>query len=544
MKKNYSLQKMLLILLVALILPLNIISIVVSSIIVDDAVSSIQSSIEVTLSSYTDEISQIIYNTDYQLYNLLNKDTSGVSFYSLPESLEYELVKNDITNTLLVSRQLIPQADVFYFYRTDLNDLMIIPHNKNIFHEYLVENDCLEKITPENGIWHLAVLDGVTYLTKQQRDSNVSYGAFIDLDARIANLNEDVRYPFYSAAFSQDPIPEPAGKTLLSARCSNAPIYLNITFDRTVFNRNISILRWSLIILSVLYIILIPLLYRILRRWIIYPLEELNTAHASLEAGIEDYRITSAANSSEFEQAYTSFNNMAISLQNLRLEKINHELVRKQMLLDNLQLQIRPHFLLNTFNLIYSMLQAQKTVPAQEILLYISEYFRYLFKYDQNLVLFIKEWELIEQYINISKYQYEDAFTFNYSLDPEISLVRIPPLLLHNFIENILQHALSSRKTVHIMVTGFYESGTVTFQIADDGRGMPEEEVDLINNNHFDDYMRGHHVGIRNSIKRLKYFYNNQGTVSVESTVDEGTLFTITFPFDLETTVDSETEHE
>lgn len=56
--------------------------------------------------------------------------------------------------------------------------------------------------------------------------------------------------------------------------------------------------------------------------------------------------------------------------------------------------------------------------------------------------------------------------------------------------------------------------------------------------------MRGHHVGIRNSIKRLKYFYNNQGSVSVESAVDEGTLFTITFPFDLETTVDSEAESE
>lgn len=150
----------------------------------------------------------------------------------------------------------------------------------------------------------------------------------------------------------------------------------------------------------------------------------------------------------------------------------------------------------------------------------------------------------VYKHIKISKYQYEDAFTFHYSLDPEISLVRVPPLLLHNFIENILQHALSSRKVVHIMVTGFYESGTVTFQIADDGRGMPEEEVDFINNNHFDDYMRGHHVGIRNSIKRLKYFYNNQGSVSVESAVDEGTLFTITFPFDLETTVDSEAESE
>lgn len=310
---------------------------------------------------------------------------------------------------------------------------------------------------------------------------------------------------------------------------------MNVSLDKSVFNRNISVLRWILVALSAFYIILIPLLYRFLRRWIICPLEELNAAHAQLEHGIEDYRITAAANSREFAHAYTSFNSMAESLQNLKLEKINSELVRKQMLLDNLQLQIRPHFLLNTFNLLYSMLQARKTAPAQEILLYLSEYFRYLFKYDQNLVLFPREWELIEQYIHISQYQYTDAFTFQSSLDPEISLVRVPPLLLHNFIENILQHALSGRKVVHIMVTGFYENGIVTFQIADDGCGMPEEEAALINNSTFEDYARGRHVGIRNSVKRLKFFYNNQGTVSVESSPGEGTLFTITFPFDLET---------
>lgn len=88
------------------------------------------------------------------------------------------------------------------------------------------------------------------------------------------------------------------------------------------------------------------------------------------------------------------------------------------------------------------------------------------------------------------------------------------------------------------MVSGFYENGIVTFQVADDGCGMPEDEVAYINSSAFEDYPRGRHLGLRNAVKRLKYFYNNAGTVFVESTINEGTVFTITFPFNLEETED------
>ena len=63
---------------------------------------------------------------------------------------------------------------------------------------------------------------------------------------------------------------------------------------------------------------------------------------------------------------------------------------------------------------------------------------------------------------------------------------------------------------------------------------MSDEDIAQINSGDYEDYQRGKHVGLRNSIKRLKYFYNNEGTVSVESTLNEGTIFTITFPYNLD----------
>lgn len=59
----------------------------------------------------------------------------------------------------------------------------------------------------------------------------------------------------------------------------------------------------------------------------------------------------------EFLNINETFNTMADNIHQLKIEKYEAELRRQKMELRNLQLQIRPHFLLNTFNLMYSLSQ-------------------------------------------------------------------------------------------------------------------------------------------------------------------------------------------
>ena len=79
---------------------------------------------------------------------------------------------------------------------------------------------------------------------------------------------------------------------------------------------------------------------------------------------------------------------MADRIQDLKIEVYEKELDRKQMELSNLQLQIRPHFLLNTFNLIYTLAQRGQEKDVQQVILYLSDYFRYLFRSGRNLEIF------------------------------------------------------------------------------------------------------------------------------------------------------------
>lgn len=74
--------------------------------------------------------------------------------------------------------------------------------------------------------------------------------------------------------------------------------------------------------------------------------------------------------------------------------------------------------------------------------------------------------------MNMAQVRYPQSIEIEYEYDPEIMFVRVPPLLLHNFVENIVKHVVKMGTVTHISVIGQYEEKNVTFMIMDDGQGM------------------------------------------------------------------------
>lgn len=533
-KFRFSLTGVMLAFLAILVIPLNFVSIAVASIMITDARDSIQNSIRMTISNYTETIDEVVVNTRNLMYDFSKYDPEYNAFFTMQDSLDYQLARQALSNTFIEKRQYINLADYCFFYHDDPDDYLLTPHNTQIFDNYFFEHGYFSEENRSKYMhWHIAELNGRSYLTRVYLTDRTYYGAVIDLTALMSGVENFIGYPVEEISFAPEETSS-KDKLWISAKCKATDLTVSLCFNRSILNASISTGKWLLIVAIVLYTILFPVLYLVVRRWTILPLRKLNEAHNQLENGNQEYRILASANSPEFQRAYDSFNGMADSIQHLRLENIDKELARNKMLLDNLQLQIRPHFLLNTFNLLFSMIQTKNTPAASTMILYLSQYFRYLFQYSRNLELFTKEFDLIQHYIEISSIQYPDAFTFQYEFDPEINLVRVPPLLFHNFIENIISHALVRDRVVHIMFFGTYEDKVVTFQIADDGRGMNPEDVQMINEGNYEEYARGLHVGLRNSITRLKFFYDQKATIHVDSTPNKGTIFTITFPYNLE----------
>lgn len=533
-KKKKSLVTMTIVILIIMILPLNIISIFIMNSILSNTRSSLISSITLNLETYISELENQMKEADQTLYTISNSEhflEYAKNATSPSHDWGFAIHRYNVYREMQEAISISSCADAAYFYIPSIGDFLFIEMDTSDAFTAQLVTEHLESTSFKDVGWHLYTIKEDTCLIHNISMQGIQYGVVIDCEKNLPQFD----YDQYELIFS---LKEPqVGHDYIScsASSSKADFLLTFCWPQSELSGNIEHWKYFSFFVVFMCILVIPVLYYCFKTYVSAPLDVLNHAHHQLQIGNESYRISAIPNSQEFEKAYDGFNKMSENLQELRLEKINHELAYKQMQLNNLQLQIRPHFLLNMMNLLFTLIQNHETEHAQDMVLYLSSYFRYMFRNGKDLNLFSKELDLIRNYLKVSAYQQlGGAFTVSYQIDPIIELLRIPPLLIHNFVENIIHHALMPDREVHIVIFGEYENHMVTLQISDDGRGMSEEDVEMINHCSFPEKDSGKHVGMRNSITRLQYYWNGQAKISVESYPNMGTTFSIYIPCDLE----------
>ena len=531
--KKHSLMTKATLVLLILILPFNVLGIVTSVISYRNSIKSAQMAITHALDSYGLLLDNRIRNTNSLLYELLGTNSTLVRMCHCPDESQYLILRYQFFTSMNEEIKASDIAGSWFFYQTERDDYIPLPAYTGANAGSRPRFSYVESYDPSYGRWFLANEGGELLRVLYDQSLHLYCGAIIDLDGFLSSLGEFQIYPSLSYSFADAPPKEQEGKLILS-RKTLAGTYMVASVTTRDLNGSIDSMQYGLFLFFVLYLALIPLLSFLMKRHVGRPLHILNDAHAQLQQGKEDYRITKAADSEEFREAYDSFNRMAGALQMLQKKVLEKELANKQLQIDYLQLQIRPHFLLNSFNVLYTLIQRGQKEPSQQMVLFLSSYFRYLFRSGSELQLFSKERKLIEDYMRITKIYYPESFEVSYQLDPILDLIRVPPMLLHSFMENIIAHALLPERCVHIVFSGEYEDGMATFYISDDGKGMDEEAISAIN--HITDVPidDGRNVGIKNSIYRLKHYFGERASVTCESEPNIGTTFTILIPYDLE----------
>lgn len=517
-----------------LVLPLNIISILSSLELFDRYAQQIQLSLKNLTDVYMNTIDFHTGKADLYLYEFLNNDLECALLKNPYSSdFEYENAKYRCHNTLSdqVAREEIISG---YFLRTSgKHSDCILALNTNLSDSENLQAYINNSTNCDNK-WHLVSVNDQSLLIRLASEKHFYYGAIVNLDSVQTEMETQRNYDTQTVFFTEGTPESDKECILASSSSSRMDVTLCMEVSQKECYKGFPYLNQILIVIAFLLVIAVPLIYLYMRRLVVRPLSELNKGFHEIRSGNRNYTILASASTPEFQEAYHSFNEMVTSMENLRIDNMEKELEKNKLELDNLKLQIRPHFLLNTFNLMYYLLKAPDGVnAARKLILYLSDYFRYLFRNDHDVELFDKELALIQGYVEVTQIRYPDGLSIIYDIDPEVRLVRIPPLLIHNFIENVVKHALSVGKCVHIVLAAHYENGRVTFEISDDGNGMPDEFVKKINHRSWSGKDQ-EHLGIRNSIRRIEYIYGKNASVTVESELGEGTTFTISIPYELE----------
>lgn len=468
------------------------------------------------------------------LSNMILKDLDAITMFLQREDKEhYTLAKLRFFAKLRNEIKMINGADGYYFYMHEKQDWLqygTVQEKKDIMEilDFSGEEELMG--------WNLLESkSGSSYFIYSFSQGKVSYGAWFRTDKILNDIKQALTYEETELSFQTEPVESDYGKYWIAANAGK--LYLKVCLDDREVLEDMTIYpifsRFSVI----LFIFTIPLLYWAIRRLILNPMNIVRKAHQEMQTGNQNFRISEKANSTEVKNIYDSFNIMANDLQKYKFDAYEKEIARQDMEILNLQLQIRPHFLLNMFNLLYTLLLENNRDALSDIILYLSNYFRYIFREGKERSIFSKEFDMIQQYMEVAAIRYRGRVVADYEIDPKVMLIRVPPLLIHNFLENAVKYGVKEQGILHIFLEGKFENNQVSFVILDDGNGMDEETLERnrkILSGEYEPKMPEVHLGLYNSYRRLRYAYGDSVTVKLDSELQKGTRYTITFKYVLD----------
>ena len=108
--------------------------------------------------------------------------------------------------------------------------------------------------------------------------------------------------------------------------------------------------------------------------------------------------------------------------------------------LNFLKSQINPHFLFNSFNSVYFLIDKNNT-DARGALHKFSDMLRYqLYEMNGITVPVEKEIEYLKDYIDLQKLRKDENYAVEFNCSPAVKGFSIEPLLLIPFVENAFKH--------------------------------------------------------------------------------------------------------
>jgi two-component system, LytTR family, sensor kinase len=168
--------------------------------------------------------------------------------------------------------------------------------------------------------------------------------------------------------------------------------------------------------------------------------------------------------------------------------KIQNLEAQKQTLMQQLQ----PHFLFNSLSVLKSLIK-ENANKAEEYSIKLSEFLRYSVEsHKTELVSLENELEFVNNYIELQKVRFENAFQYNVSLPEEIKNYQIPVFALQTLVENAFKHNyFTEKKPLSISVD--YEN----------------EKLKVVNNKVSIKLVEKTNTGLMNLDKRYKLFGNS-----------------------------------
>jgi signal transduction histidine kinase len=187
-----------------------------------------------------------------------------------------------------------------------------------------------------------------------------------------------------------------------------------------------------------------------------------------------------------------------------------------------LRYQINPHFLFNTLNSLSSLILAQRTDTAEQMIMNLSTFFRTTLSADPTADVSLEEEIRLQRlYLDIEQVRFPERLRVEIDIPPALGNVRVPILILQPIVENAIKYGVArSKRPVTVRVSAAEEAGRLHIKVADDGDVMAKDPLGS----------QGEGVGLANVCDRLIARYGAEARCSHGQDPEGGYVTHLTLP--------------
>ena len=311
--------------------------------------------------------------------------------------------------------------------------------------------------------------------------------------------------------------------------------YLNMSFFSCVAEKDVFGGLWHYrMLFSVFFLVMLVVAgafsvgsYYLIRR----PMKRLVKSLRKVEKGDLSIRIQHKMND-EYAYLYDTFNSMADALENLIEINYKQTLLTQQAQMRQLQTQINPHFLYNSFFTLYRMTKDEDYETVTEFLEYLSNYYHYITRDARQEVTLREDIAHAENYAHIQQIRF--ARRLQVILDdppPVTQRMEVPRLIVQPLLENAFGHGLKDVDEGGILHLSYQQmEDGLCICVENNGADLDQESLDALRFRMEDPSDKVEVTGLINIHRRMRLRFGEKAGVRVDAREGGGVSVRLMIP--------------
>lgn len=230
-----------------------------------------------------------------------------------------------------------------------------------------------------------------------------------------------------------------------------------------------------------------------------------------MEGGVLDIPINHHRKD-EFGFLYSRFNLMIENLRQLIDRDFKMTMMMQRAELKQLQSQINPHFLYNSFFILNSLARTGDTDRIEQFTNMLGEYFRFITRNGTDHVPLKEEVEHSRIYTEIQQLRFSRRIKVDFGQVPlEMEQIQVPRLIIQPIIENAYEHSLEKNTDMGLLRVHFnMEESFIEFVVEDNGNELRMEDIELLQERLLNETSTDEMTGLMNIHRRLRLTYGEK----------------------------------